>query len=123
MLDGDIGASAAPTAFGSRGTPRSIVAGTGIVSGSSHMSTTQKSQLVFVEGNASGENDVTANPQIEAHTTVGAQMVLVGCNDAKTVLLENGNGLVLNGPARLGADCILTLWWNGSNWFEISRNF
>jgi len=123
IIDGDIGGASAPSAFGTRASPRIIVAATGITSGASHMSTTLKNQLVFIEGSISGTNDISANPQISAHTVVGAQLVLVGCNDAKIVLLEHGTGLILNGPANMAADCVLTLWWNGSSWFEVSRNF
>ena len=123
IIDGDIGGASAPSVFGTRLAPRPIVAASGISSASSHMSTTLKNQLVFIEGSVSGVNDISSSPQISAHTVVGAQLVLVGCNDSKSVLLEHGNGLVLNGSASMEADCVLTLWWNGSNWFEISRNF
>lgn len=111
-----------PTLFGSRGTPRDIVAGTGITSGASHMSTTAVNQVIFIQGSG-GAVDITANPQIEAHTVVGARMTLIGRSDANTVQLDNGDGLELNGSAILGASDILELIWDGTFYVEIGRNF
>lgn len=115
----DNGASVAT--FGSTGTPRDVAA-TGIVSGDSHMSTTSTRQIVFVQGDG-GAVDVTANPQIEAHTLVGAEMTICGENDTNTLTLETGNGLFLNGDAILGDNMVLNLVWNGSVWLETGRNF
>lgn len=114
--------SASPSVYGSRGTPRDIVAGTGITSGASHMSTTAVSQVVFIQG-AGGAVDVSASPQIEAHTVVGARMTLIARNDTNTVTLETGDGLDLNGDAIMGASHVLELVWDGTNWLEMNRNF
>lgn len=116
------GGSAAPSVFGSRGTPRDIVAGTGITSGASHMSTTAVFQVVFIQGSG-GAVDVSASPQIEAHTVVGARMTLIARNDTNTVTLETGDGLDLNGDAIMGASHVLELVWDGTNWLEMNRNF
>jgi len=114
--------SASPSLYGSRGTPRDVVAGTGITSGASHMSTTAVSQVVFIQGSGGAVN-ISANPQIEAHTVVGSRMVLIGRSDTNTVTLETGNGLDLNGDAVMGASHVLELVWDGSNWLEMNRNF
>lgn len=114
--------TASPTIFGSRGTPRDVVAGTGITSGASHMSTTAVSQVVFIQGSG-GAVDISANPQIEAHTVVGARLVLIGRSDTNTVTLETGTGLDLNGVAVMGASHVLELMWDGTNYIEMNRNF
>lgn len=109
------------TVFGSTGTPRDV-ANTGITSSSSHMSTTAVKQVVFVQGDG-GAVDITANPQIEAHTIVGAEMTICGESDSNTLLLETGNGLFLNGDASLSDNRSINLMWNGSVWLETGRNF
>lgn len=108
--------------FGSRGTPRNIVAATGIVSGSSHMSTTALRQKIYVQGSG-GAVTVTANPQIQAGTIDGQDMVICGRSNTNTVTLSNGTGLVLNGSAVLGEDDCISLNWDTSSWVELSRNF
>jgi hypothetical protein len=116
-----------PQLFGTFQTGRSIVAGTGITSGAGHMSTTAPSQLIFVVG-ASGGTDITANPQIQAGTTVGQVMKICGTSDSDWVQLDTGTGLITNGPAILGkGDCIVMNWLGSdgsvSVWGEESRNF
>ena len=113
--------SASPTIFGSRGTPRSIVAATGITSGASHMSTTAVNQKIYVQGSG-GAVTVTANPAISAHTIDGAEMKICGRDDTNTVTLTNGNGLSLNGSVTLGADDCITLSWDTTNYVELSRS-
>lgn len=118
--------SSTPDLFGSRSVPRTIVAGTGITSGASDMSTTAPRQIVFIDG--TGGVDITATPQIEAGTVVGQEMRVCGTDDTDYVLLENGDGLSLNGDAQLGKDDCINLMWLGSDgvtsdWVEQSRNF
>lgn len=118
--------SSTPDLFGTRSVPRTIVAGTGITSGASDMSTTAPRQIVFVDG--SGGVDITASPQVEAGTVVGQEMRVCGTDDTDFVLLENGDGLSLNGDAQLGKDDCINLTWLGSDgvtsdWVEQSRNF
>ncbi len=114
--------------WGTTASPKSIISGTGIVGGTL-ISTTRATQLIFVEGSSAGENDISVNPQIEAHTVVGAKLRIVGANTSNFILLENGNGLYLNGPWRSAENdgsgtyynnCI-ELFWNGSVWHEQSR--
>ena len=113
------GAGGSSTIFGSAGTPRTIAA-TGISSSGSHMSTTDFDQIVFVN-TSGGEVDVTTNPQITAGTSVGQKMLVVGTSNDNFILLENGNGLSLNGDWRSFDKSAIGLFWNGSEWSEIFR--
>lgn len=113
--------AAAPTIFGSRGTPRDVAV-TGITAAASHMSTTAIVQKIYVQGSG-GNIDITANPQIDNGTIDGQSMLICGRNDDQTLQLDNGTGLSLNGVAVLGADDCITLSWDTSVWVETSRNF
>lgn len=110
------------TVFGSLGSPRSVVAATGITAGAAHMSASVTDQIVFVQGSISGESDVSANPQIQAHSIVGSKMRLYGVSDADFIKLETGTGLLLNGDWYSYAGAVLDLMWNGSVWAETGRN-
>lgn len=101
---------------GTRASPNSIVAGTGV-----SFSGTNARNMWFIQGSG-GHVDITANPQIVAATTVGQELLLIGRSDSNTVKFENTNGLSLNGACILGEDDSLTLVWDGSNWLEIGRN-
>ena len=113
------GAGGSSTIFGSTGSPRTI-SSTGITSAGSHMSVTDFEQIVFVNS-ASGEVDVTSNPQITAGTIVGQKLMVVGTSNDNFILLEDGNGLSLNGQWRSFANSALSLFWNGTVWSETSR--
>lgn len=109
-----------PTIFGSRASPRSIVAATGITSGASHMSTSAVSQDIYVEGSVTGDS-VAAT--ITAGTTDGQRMTLIGRNDAQTVTLNSTTtNVALNGPVTLGAGDVINLRWDSTNWHETSRS-
>lgn len=108
--------------FGSRATPRSIVNADGVNATDGHMSLTALEQVIFVEGSIAGENDVSADPQVEAHTEVGAKIRFIGRNDANPVKFENGTGLALNGECVLTANKILDLVWDGTEYVEASRS-
>jgi len=110
-----------PTVFGSRGTPRAIVAGTGITSGAGHMSTTAGLQKIYVEGSGGAVN-ITANPQIQAGTIDGQEMLICGRSQTNTVQLDHGDGLDLNGSIILGTNECIRLSWDTSEWIELSRN-
>lgn len=99
---------------GSRASPNSIVDVTGITAST-------VSQIQFVKG-SSGAVDIIANPQISAGTTVGQMLILIGRSDTDTILLEDSNGLSLNGPCTLVANSMIQLVWDGTNWVEVTRN-
>ncbi len=110
-----------PDVFGTRAAPRSIVASSGIVQGTGDMSTYARDQVIFVEGDSAGENDVSANPQIEAGTFVGQTMTIIGRSNTDFIKLESGNGLDLNGDWYSYTGCILCLVYDGTNWTELWR--
>jgi hypothetical protein len=116
---GSGGGGGALVVFGSRGTPRSV-ATTGITSSASHMSTTDQRQLIFVEGDAAGENDLGPT-QIEAGTLVGQEIILIGRNNDDFILLEPGNGLDMNGEWRSFEGRSITFVYDGTNWCETAR--
>ena len=102
---------------GTRASPSAIVAGSGVAfTGASIFN------VWFIQGSG-GAVDVSANPQIAAGTTAGKQfLLLIGRSDTNTVKLEDGTGLSLNGVCFLGADQMLLLIWDGTNWSEVSRS-
>jgi hypothetical protein len=104
-----------PSLFGTRGTPIVITA----VGGISQAWTT--TNFIFIESSG-GAVDITAVPQIAAGT-VGQTLHVVGRSNVNTVQLDNGTGLSLNGSAILGEDDVITLFYDGTNWTEISRSF
>jgi len=117
VIGGSGGGSTGYTVEGLRGTPDAIVAGTGVT-----FAVGTKRLKKYIEGSG-GAVDITANPQIQAGTIDGQEMLLCGRNNTNTVLFENGTGLAINGNAELAADDCLTLSWDTSVWVEISRNF
>ena len=107
--------SSAPSVTGTRASPTSITAAGGIsFSGSAYKN------VAFIQGNA-GAVDITANPQIAAGSLVGQELMLIGRSDTDTVKLDDGTGLSLNGSAVLGADSVIQLVWDGTNWSEVAR--
>ena len=101
---------------GTRASPTAITAVGGITA-----STSAQVEYQFVEGSA-GAVDISANPQISAGTFAGQKLVLIGRHDTNTVKLEHGTGLALNGVCFLAADSMISLFWDGTNWVEESRN-
>lgn len=109
-------AAAAEVVIGTRGSPTAIVAGSGIAA-----PTTNADHLCYVQGSG-GAVDVSANPQIGAGTRNGQRMTIRGRSAVNTVLLEHGNGLVMNGAYNLGDDSQIVFRWDTTNWVEESRN-
>jgi hypothetical protein len=110
-----------PIVFGTRASPLSITAAGGITSGAGQMSTTSMYQILFIAGNG-GRIDITASPQIEGHTVVGALMTIIATSDTNSVQFDYGTGLDLNGTFMMGNSYILELMWDGTNWLEVARN-
>lgn len=99
---------------GSKASPNSIVALTGITFSSASFINVQ-----FIKG--TGGVVVTANPQIAAGSSVGQSLELYGTSDTDTVQLANGTGLDLNGLWIGGANSKLCLMWDGTLWSESYR--
>lgn len=112
--------SSAPTLFGTRGSPRSIVAATGITSGASHMSTTAPDQKIYAQGSVTGDSIVAT---ITAGTVDGAALLIQGRSDTQTLSLTSATtNISLRGNITLGADDMISLSWDGTFWAEVSRN-
>lgn len=115
------GGSAFPDVFGSTGAPRSVVAATGITEAAGHMSTTSANQVIFVESSVAGIDDITANPQVQAGTTVGQRMTIIGTSITNVPFFETGNGLWLNGSFSASTNAKLRLIYDGTVWAEEGR--
>lgn len=69
----------------------------------------------------SGDVVMTANPQIQAGTTLGQELVLQ-YTGAGSVEIANGTGLELNGPCVFVNCARMYLVWDGTVWGEVARN-
>lgn len=78
-------------------------------------------ELQYITGDG-GPIDVTADPQIDAGTSIGQELFLEGLDDNAMVILHNGRGLLLNGAVSLTAGAVIYLVWNGTLWVETFRN-
>jgi hypothetical protein len=108
-------ANSAVELAGSRAAPNSILAAVAI-----ETSLTAKEVHQYIQGSG-GAVTMSANPQIVVGTSVGQKMLLIGRSDTNTVTIANGNGVSLNGDITLGQDDTLYIYWDGTNWSEISR--
>lgn len=104
---------------GSVASPSTITAAGGI----SYTQSSGERQIVYLVGDTTTGTDITANPQIVAGTTTSnnLEMILVGTDDDRTVTLDDGNGLSLNGQFIIGNKSTIGLLWNGSVWSEMFR--
>lgn len=100
---------------GSRASPNLITAGGGITASGALR------ELQFIKGSP-GAVTVTANPQITAGNAIGAELVLAGRDDTRTVTINNGTGLELNGSCVLANGSRIWLVWDGAVWGEVARN-
>lgn len=82
--------------------------------------TSAQRQLKYVTSLA-GQTPVTANPQVQAGTVLGQELMLIGTSAVNSVVLSHGNGLDLNGTMILDNNSSILLVWNGSSWYETSR--
>jgi hypothetical protein len=104
-----------PIVSGSTGSPSLIDPANGILIQDT------ASEIIFIAGDG-GPADITANPQIQAASNVGARLMLIGTSDTDTVTIEDGDGLALNGSMLIKNMSVIELTFNGSVWQEISRN-
>jgi hypothetical protein len=107
--------SADVTVTGSFASPIDITAGTGV----------QISDVTFEVIHIQGDTvpiNITANPQIEAPTTPGTYLLLVGANDSLTVTLQDGDGINLNSNTfTMKAKDTILLNYTDNAWQEVSR--
>ena len=100
---------------GSVASPTAITAAGGITpSGYSN-------ELAYVESDGGAVN-ITANPQIAAGTSSGETLTIYGTSDTDYIILEHGNGLVMNGSMAVKKDETIKFIWNATSWAETSRN-
>jgi len=96
---------------GSRAAPNSIVAAITPPTG--------RNIKMYIEGNG---GDVTATSVATASAVNGDRLRLVGRNDSKRVSVDSMTGVVTDGPWNSGADWILDLDFDGTNWVEAGRS-
>lgn len=72
-------------------------------------------EMIFINGDG-GYIDITANPQVQAGTAVGQELNIYG--GVNPVLIENGDGLKLNGAFELNDETNITLIWDGNVWVQ-----
>lgn len=99
---------------GTKASPSSIIAGSGIAFTGSILF-----NKWFIKG--VGGVIVSANPQIVAGNVLGQELDLYGTSDTDTLELQDSNGLDLNGTWIGGANSKLSLEWDGSLWSEKTR--
>jgi len=99
---------------GSLASPNVITAAGGVTV------TSSQRQYQFVESSG-GAVTVTANPQVQAGSIVGQELILEGTSDTDYPTLNDGTGLALNGSVDLKNEKKIYLVWNGAKWSEISR--
>ncbi len=116
-LENELGGGAL-VVTGTRASPSTITAAGGIT----FVAANGARQLWYVMGDTtSTATDITANPQISAGTDVGQELIIVGRDDAKAVIFDDGTGLDLNGQWTAESSKALGLYWDGTNWAEMFR--
>lgn len=83
--------------------------------------TPDQRQLKYVRS-VSGYQVVTANPQIAAGNVIGQELLMFGTSDTDYPEFNHGNGLSLNGAAKIKNGSSLSLVWDGSIWIEVCRS-
>lgn len=99
---------------GTRAAPVNVTAAGGITPGG------YKRELQFIWGSPAGVT-ISANPQIAAGTIVGQELLLIGCDDTRSVTIANGTGTLQNGDALLKDGDTICYIWNGTAWMELYR--
>ena len=105
---------------GSVASPSTITAAGGIT----YTQSNGERQLFYLVGDTTTGTDITANPQITAGTSTAnnLEIIIMGTDDDKSVVLDDGNGLSLEGQMILRNKSAIGLLWNGSTWTEMFRS-
>lgn len=113
----------APVVLGSFGSARVIDPAVGFTTSAGHYDNNSMNVFVFCAGLNTGDNDISASPQIEAGFADGALLTIIMVSATNFITLENGTGLRLNGTwtANNQGDSI-QLIWDGTVWNELSRS-
>lgn len=115
LKSGSGGGGGTLAAGGTAGSPLNVSAGTAI-----SVSAVDTRQIRYIQGNA-GAVTMTANPAIAAGTDVNTELILVFKSDSNTVTIPEGLGVALKGEFVGYNNSVLKLFWDGSQWVEISR--
>lgn len=68
-----------------------------------------------------GAVTATANPRISAGSSMCQELQLFGTSDTNYVVLNDGNGLSMNGPINLKNKIAIRFMWDGTEWVETGR--
>lgn len=102
---------------GTRAAPSTIT-----VAGIVYSTTGGARQQWYILGDTTTGTDITANPQISAGSEDGQELMLVGRDDSRPVIFEDGSGLSLNGTWTSYENSTLHLRWDTSVWVEVTRS-
>jgi hypothetical protein len=69
----------------------------------------------------SGASPITASPQIAPGVQIGQELMLTGSSDADYLVLQDGNGLLMNGSVNLKLNASIEFYWSGTVWKEKAR--
>lgn len=104
---------------GSRSAPLPIIAADGIPF--SGLQPLTKAYIIGAGSGGAGEVIVTADPRIASGNVDGQILTIQSTSDGAYVELQDGNGLVMNGPWIGQADSSITFSWDLFNWIETGR--
>ncbi len=79
-----------------------------------------REEIIFTT--CAGVVDVSANPQISAGTMIGQKLLIVHRHATNTLLLQDSDGLAINGDCLMALNSTLELMWEGTVWLETGRN-
>lgn len=121
IVGGGGGGSGSTTVIGTRGTP--IVIDPAVGFSSAVISIAVTDQTIFVESLNPGVDNISASPEIAAHTIIGARLLIIGRSNTNVVGLLNASGdTELNGDCDFYSGQQLSLIWDGTAWTETSRS-
>lgn len=79
-------------------------------------------ELIYCQGSG-GPVTLTGNPQIIAGTLPGQRLTLRVPVGGNGILISDGTGISMNGPANLGVDTFsISFEWDGSVWVCTARD-
>lgn len=92
-----------------------------VVSAAGGVPIAAKQRQMVITRSGVGATVITANPQIPAGTIVGQELVIEGTSDINYIIMNDGNGLALNGAVLMTNKAMISFIWDGAVWAEQSR--
>lgn len=77
-------------------------------------------QSLFLMASGSNITSITANPQIQAGTTVGQRVLIAWCDSTYSCVFANGTGLIRNSSYTMVNGSVSEYEWDGAEWRKIS---